>query len=322
MTRYLLPAFSAMTVALLLSACSNDNSGRAMGSLERDRLTLTAPVSETIAQVQVSEGQAVNRGDALLQLDSTKAQATVSQQQAILAQASARLAELQSGARAEERQQAGARVAGARAELLDATQQLQRARSLRDQNMAPQADVDSAKARRDNAAAQLTQAEQALLELRNGTRVEQLEQAAAAVDAARATLTSAQKSLADLTLSAPADAVVDILPWHSGDRVTAGSILVTLLSSRDPYARVYLPQNHLTALHKGSQVLVRIDGLEQPVTGTIRNIRAQPAFTPYYALNERDRAHLMYLTDIVFSGDALQQVTALPSGRTLEVLLP
>nr|MCH1932138.1 hemolysin D [Shewanella shenzhenensis] len=48
-----------------------------------------------------------------------------------------------------------------------------------------------------------------------------------------------------------------------------------------------------------------------------RHIRSQPAFTPFYALNERDRARLMYLTDIDLPSDL-----NLPAGVAVEVHLP
>tara|TARA_R110000868_G_scaffold34671_4_gene125063 strand:- start:2297 stop:3262 length:966 start_codon:yes stop_codon:yes gene_type:complete len=307
---------------LLLNGCSSDDSGRAMGTLERERLTLTAPASEIITDIRVHEGQVVRAGEVLLSLDSTHAEASVRVQQAQLDQANAYLSERTNGARQEELASAQARVEGANASLLEAQQQWQRATALRQQNLTGQADVDSATARRDSSSAALDQALQQQRELTNGTRPEQLAQARAAVATAQAQLDNARRSLQELTLQAPADSVVDILPWHRGDRISAGSILVTLLSRSTPYARVYLPQNRLTGLMPGSHVSVQIDGLAQPLDGVIRSIRSQPAFTPYYALNERDRAALMYLTDIVFEGEALQQIETLPSGRTLEVVLP
>ncbi len=115
----------------------------------------------------------------------------------------------------------------------------------------------------------------------------------------------------------PKAGVVDILPWKQGDRVPAGAQLVSLLAAVPCYARVYLPAAALTQLHQGDSVQVNIDGYEQAVIGTVRHIRSQPAFTPFYALNERDRARLMYLTDIDLPSDL-----NLPAGVAVEVHLP
>ncbi|WP_430462357.1 HlyD family secretion protein [Thalassolituus sp. LLYu03] len=321
-TRTLILVSLTAASGVLLSACGNSEAGRAMGTLERDRITLTSPASETVTSSPVHEGQSVRAGDLLLQLDPTRAQAALNAQQAQLQQAEARLAELQSGARPEERAAATAQVEGARAALTEASQQLTRAKALRAQNLTGQADVDAAVARRDSAAATLLQAQEQLAQLTNGTRAEQLAQAEAAVASARALTNSAAKSLSDLSLTAPVAGRVDALPWHTGDRINTGIVAVTLLADSEPYARVYLPANALTSLSAGQTVQVRVDGLDQPFTGTLTNIRSQPAFTPYFALNERDRAALMYLSEVRFTGNDASALRDIPTGRTLEVLHP
>lgn len=127
-----------------------------------------------------------------------------------------------------------------------------------------------------------------------------------------------QKALKDLSLVAARSAVVDTLPWRVGDRVAAGSQLIGLLAIEHPYVRVYLPATWLDRVKAGSQVKILVDGRAQPIAGTVRNIRSQPAYTPFYALNERDRARLMYLTDI----DIAPEGEDLPTGMALEVQLP
>jgi len=111
---------------------------------------------------------------------------------------------------------------------------------------------------------------------------------------------------------------VDTLPWRVGDRVAAGSQLIGLLAIEHPYVRVYLPATWLDRVKAGSQVKILVDGRTKPIAGTVRNIRSQPAYTPFYALNERDRARLMYLTDIDISPEGQD----LPTGMALEVQLP
>lgn len=304
--------------ALLLGGCKQDTRGVALGSLERDRISLTAPASEQISLVAVHEGQTVKAGDLLIQLDTTSAKARLQQRLAEQQQARAALAELSAGARSETIAAARARVSGAQASLTDTSQQLQRAESLFKSRMVGQADLDSARARKDAATASLNQYEDQLQELINGTRPEQITQAEAALNATSARLALEQKALDDLSIRAPVDATLDILPWHTGDRVSAGTLMVSLLANSAAYARVYLPHEKLAQLHPGSQVQVSIDGVEQVLTGTIRNIRSQSAFTPYFALNERDRARLMHLTDI----DLPEQAGQLPTGLSVAVKLP
>ncbi|MBO2556302.1 HlyD family efflux transporter periplasmic adaptor subunit [Shewanella algae] len=302
---------------LLLQACGDSGESRAMGTLERDRIQLSAPVAEQIADIHVAEGDKVEAGQLLLQLDSRSAAARVAQRRAELAEAGARLDELQQGARVEERRAARAAIEAATAAATEARLRYQRTRELFTAKVVGQAELDAAIAERDHTKALVEQANEQWLQLENGTRSEQLAQAEARVAAAAAALKAEEKALDDLSLRAPLASEVDILPWKRGDRVAQGTQLVALLALDKPYARVYLPQTAISKLSRGDKLEVWVDGVEQPLKGTVRNIRSQPAFTPFYALNERDRARLMYLTDIDVEG-----AESLPSGLALEVRLP
>ncbi|GAB1051273.1 HlyD family secretion protein [Shewanella algae] len=302
---------------LLLQACGDNGESRAMGTLERDRIQLSAPVAEQIADIHVVEGDKVEAGQLLLQLDSRSAAARVAQRRAELAEASARFDELQQGARVEERRAARAAIEAATAAATEARLRYQRTRELFVAKVVGQAELDAAIAERDHTKALVEQANEQWLQLENGTRSEQLAQAEARVAAAAAALKAEEKALDDLSLRAPLASEVDILPWKRGDRVAQGIQLVALLALDKPYARVYLPQTAISKLSRGDKLEVWVDGVEQPLKGTVRSIRSQPAFTPFYALNERDRARLMYLTDIDVEG-----AESLPSGLALEVRLP
>ncbi len=302
---------------LLLQACGDNGESRAMGTLERDRIQLSAPVAEQIADIHVAEGDKVEAGQLLLQLDSRSAAARVAQRRAELAEAGARLNELQQGARVEERRAARAAIEAVTAAATEARLRYQRTRELFVAKVVGQAELDAAIAERDHTKALVEQANEQWLQLENGTRSEQLAQAEARVAAAAAALKAEEKALDDLSLRAPLASEVDILPWKRGDRVAQGTQLVALLAQDKPYARVYLPQTAISKLSRGDKLEVWVDGVEQPLKGTVRNIRSQPAFTPFYALNERDRARLMYLTDIDVEG-----AESLPSGLALEVRLP
>ncbi|WP_345881814.1 HlyD family secretion protein [Shewanella algae] len=302
---------------LLLQACGDNGESRAMGTLERDRIQLSAPVAEQIADIHVAEGDKVEAGQLLLQLDSRSAAARVAQRRAELAEAGARLNELQQGARVEERRAARAAIEAATAAATEARLRYQRTRELFAAKVVGQAELDATIAERDHTKALVEQANEQWLQLENGTRSEQLVQAEARVAAAAAALKAEEKALDDLSLRAPLASEVDILPWKRGDRVAQGTQLVALLALDKPYARVYLPQTAISKLSRGDKLEVWVDGVEQPLKGTVRNIRSQPAFTPFYALNERDRARLMYLTDIDVEG-----AESLPSGLALEVRLP
>lgn len=68
-----------------------------------------------------------------------------------------------------------------------------------------------------------------------------------------------------------------------------GSPLAIVLAGKAPYARIYVPEPYRIKLKIGHKLVVHVDGLEKQLTGTLRWIATDPAFTPYYALNQENR---------------------------------
>jgi HlyD family secretion protein len=68
----------------------------------------------------------------------------------------------------------------------------------------------------------------------------------------------------------------------------------------------------------GDELVVRVDGLEKTITGRLRWIASEPAFTPYYALNQEERARLMYLAEVQLPDSEAH----LPNGVPAQVELP
>jgi len=97
-----------------------------------------------------------------------------------------------------------------------------------------------------------------------------------------------------------------------------GAPLAVLLAEGPPFARVYIPEPVRARVSVGDTLTIRVDGIDAAMTGTVRWISVEPAFTPYYALNREERSRLMYLAEIQLGEDA----AALPSGLPAQVELP
>lgn len=312
------PRFFLMVAGLLiLSGCSEDDGSIALGTLERDRVALTATAAEVVVDLPVAQGTKVTKGTILVRLDDTAQRAVVNRAKADVAKARAELTKLQNGAREEEIAEARAAVAGAKASLLEAETTFKRTQDLTTRGTSSQAQLDSAQASRDLAEAKLQSAQEQLRQLVNGARTEDLDIAQAGLEAAEASLASAEKTLEDLTIRASRDGTLNNLPWNLGERVTVGSPLAVLLAGDAPYARVYVPEPHRVAIKEGDVLSVRVDGLDQPLEGTVRWISSEPSFTPYYALNQSDRARLMYVAEVQLPDSAAD----LPDGVPAQVLL-
>jgi HlyD family secretion protein len=316
--RTLTVRYLIFVIFILLSACNEDAQHLALGTLERDRIAHTATVNEVIVGLPVKQGSQVKKGTILVKLDDTQQKAQISKAEAGVAQAEASLEKLRNGARVEEVAIARAKVAGAKAAVVETEANYIRSINLTKQKVISQAILDKALASRDASRANLLSAKEALRELTNGTREEDLRVAEAYLESAIATLASEKKRLADLTIIATRDGLLDNLPWNLGERVTTGSPLAIVLAGKAPFARIYVPEPYRIKMAVGDKLVVHVDGLKKPITGNLRWIASEPAFTPYYALNQQERSRLVYLAEVQLPDSHAN----LPNGVPAQVELP
>ncbi|MGS0676242.1 HlyD family secretion protein [Shewanella sp. 125m-1] len=301
-----------------LSACDSSEKHVALGSLERERIAHTATINEVVVGLPVAQGSAVRKGEVLVQLDDTFQKSQVLKAQADVDQAIANYDKLLKGAREEEIAAASANVAGAKATLLESEANYRRMQTMVKNNLASKANLDRALASRDSGIANLENAQEQLRELTSGTREEDIRFAKANLDAAKAMLAGEKKRLADLTIRATRDGILDNLPWNLGERVTQGSPLAILLAGKAPFARVYIPEPYRVKIKVDDNLLVYVDGIDEPIMGHVRWVSNEPAFTPYYALNQEERSRLMYLAEVQLPDSS----ALLPSGVPAQVEMP
>lgn len=311
-------ALGISLLSLALSGCLQDEPAQALGTLERDRVVLKATAAEIITNLPITEGSDVHQGDLLVQLDDVRQQVLVARAQAQVANATATLAKLQHGARVEDVASARAKVSGSKAQLTETQKSFERTEILVARKLTGQADLDRARAQRDSAQAVVETANEALRILTNGAREEDLQQAEAILAETRAVLALEQHNLQELSIRATRAGRLDQLPKYLGERANVGDALAILLAGDAPYARVYIPEPYRVKLRVGQKLNVSVDGVDKKISGTLRWISQDAAFTPYYALNSVDRARLVYLAEIQLPASAQE----LPSGLPAQVDLP
>lgn len=308
--------FVTIAILPLLSACdSSRDDHRVVGELASDRIELTAEVNEPIVEISAIEGQAVMAGQVLIRQDESRAKTRLADADAALASQQARLDELVRGPRRE-------RIAAARANLEGATQDLQfrqseltRITEVHARGLASPDVLDRAKAALDAATAnkKLRQAE--LQERLAGTTVEELAQAEQAVKQLVAKRDGVAVDLARHTLVAPVDGLADSRLFELGERPPQGQPVMILLGGKQPHARVFVPEDIRVHITAGTKALIFVDGIEAPIDGRVRWVSSEAAFTPYYALTERDRGRLSYVAKV----DLVTDDTRLPDGVPVEV---
>jgi HlyD family secretion protein len=315
-TRFL--ATAILLLAATVSGCDiADDPARVVGQLESDRIELVADAAEPIVQKAVAEGQAVTAGTLLLAQDTSRIAARLDEARAMLGQSRARLDELTRGPRQEQITAARASVAGAEREFDFRRIEYERAKRLHGKNLASQESVDRTMAALDAASAVLEVQEARLTELLEGTTVEELRQAESAVRQFEARLALLEVEERRLTTEAPADGIVDSILFEPGERPAAGQPMLVFLSGAQPYARVYIPEPMRLSVTAGTAARVHVDGLAEPINGRVRWVASEAAFTPYFALTERDRGRLSFAAKVDIEPDAA--LGRLPDGVPVEV---
>ncbi len=306
----------AAMMCALLCACQPQEPLSAYGTLERERILLTSPATEMVLAITATEGSRIKAGQPLLQLDSRLQQLKTDKAQAEVQRAEAALALLVHGNRAEQIAAAAARLQQAKVQQADSQRQLSRAKQMRQQGLSAQADLDTAEFALQRAKANQADLHQQWQEVQAGSRPEQIEQARFSLESAQQSLLAEQKLLADLSLVASRDGVLEDLPYHRGERVPQGAVLAVIAASDAPYARIYLPQTALATIQTGQKVQIQVDGLAVAIEGTVRKIASEASFTPYFALHQAERARLMYVTEI-----SLPANLTLPTGLPVQLIL-
>lgn len=301
-----------------LSGCNHSVVPLALGTLERDSVSLTATANEIIRALPIKEGQRVQRGDILVKLDSTRQQAILSKAKAEEAKANAFLLRLTNGERPEDIASAKAKQKRAGATLTGAQHHFLRTNKLVKQKLASMAELDNARALRDIAQENYNMYTELYLKLSKGERIENIQQAQASLASATAEVHLQQQILNDLTVRATRIGILESLPYNLGERVPINAIVASIQTDDFPYARVYVPEPYRVKLVAGMKFKIHVDGIRDVFEGSLRWIATDPAFTPYYALNEGERNRLVYLAEI----DLINKGENLPAGIPVQVEMP
>ena len=299
----------------LLAGCGDpDDENRVVGELASDRIELVAESNEPIVEILVEEGTEVSAGQPLVRQDPTRAKARLAEAEGAFRQAEARLAELVRGPRAEQIEAARANLFGAEQDLVFLRADYERVRKIAEQELASEGALDRAKAALDGGIALVERRRAELDERLAGTTVEELRQAEAALEQAEARRDAAALDLDRHEIRAPTDGIADTRLFELGERPNPGQPVMVLLAGPQAYARVFIPEHLRVLIRPGTRAEIFIDGLPEPVSGRVRWVATESAFTPYFALTERDRGRLSFVAKI----DIVDDIERLPDGVPLE----
>ena len=172
------------------------------------KIAVGAKVMGRVAWIGVEKGDMVQEGQVLVRLEDFEFRAQVNQARANLASAQARLDQLRTGSRPQEKMRDRAAVLQAEARLRTAEAEYQRTERLHREGVASKSELDRALSERDTAAALVEAAKQSSTMTDIGPRPEEIRAAEAEVQQMRAALEYAQTQMAATQIKAPVSGTV------------------------------------------------------------------------------------------------------------------
>ncbi len=275
------------------------------GNVDLRQVQLAFDAVGRIRDLAVREGERVRKGQVVARLDDQRLRDQAQRAVATLAAQRNVLARLRAGSRPQEIAQARAELQAARATLVNARVSWRRQRRLVDSGFLPRQDLDNATAALRGAQAAQERAAQALSLALQGPRRQDVAAAAALVEADRAALALAQRQLADATLRAPSDGVVENRILEVGD-MASPQVPVLTLALRDPlWVRAYVGEPDLGKVAPGMHAEVFSDSFPgRPFAAWIGFISPTAEFTPRQVETSQLRTELVYRMRVYVCGPA------------------
>ncbi len=274
------------------------------GSLEARTVEVGSLIGGRVARVLVDEGDRVQPGQLLIELEGDLLGLQILEQKAAIDEAQATLAKTTKGPRAEE-------VRRAEIDWQAAKTDRERFESLWKSGVTAKREFDTASVREANTLETLRQAQR-------GGRSEDRSAGRAAVARLEQRLAYLERQKKELGIVAPAAGVVETLDLRPGDLVNPNQAAVTLLEDGQLWVRVYVPEPDLGQVRVGQEMRISIDSFpERTFRGRVVEIRDQGEYTPRNLQTLDQRSDLVFGTKI-----EVEPAPELKAGMTAIAKLP
>jgi HlyD family secretion protein len=268
------------------------------GYAEADFVKVGPTQQGLVTAVRVARGDKVVQGASLFDQDDASDRASSEQIARQLAQAREQLANLQSGAKPTEIQQAEANIADQMAARDKIQADLTRNQALVKTGAATVQVVDQESADLRSAEAKIRALQAALAQLKAPMgREGEIAAQTSAVEAARAALEMAQWRLDQRHVASPVNGTVADVMARPGETLAAGAPVVSILPAENIFVRFFIPEPALSSVHKGDEVRLLCDGCPAALTATVSFIAPQAEFTPPVIYSESTRAKFVFLAE-------------------------
>jgi HlyD family secretion protein len=254
------------------------------GEADATRIDIAARVDGRVGRRPVERGDNVAAGQLLFQIDNPELVTKLHEAQAGLAVATAQLANVEAGTRAEVIAQRKAAVDSAAANLTLAERTYDRVKELAGSGNAPIQRLDETTNSLQVAQRSLDQAKSAYEAAVNGYTAEERGIARANVTKAEATIGTTKAQVDELVVSAPIAAQVYQIGAELGEYVSPGVPLLSLVDLNDVWLRFDLREDLAKGLKIGDSFQMRVPALgDRMITAQIKVIAAKGEYAGWRA---------------------------------------
>ena len=262
-----LPVAAVLLLALAATSCNSGRNSTVSGTIEVDDSHVGSRYGGRVEKIYAWEGYGLTNGQLIATLDAAELRAQRDH-------AAAQLAELVAGPRKEDIAAAKAQWEAQLASLDYARAEARRAEDLFAQKTMSAADRDQAVSLAASLEKSAAAAKSQYDLLLAGTRPEEIDQA-------RAQLAQIDAQLAEMSIHAPDNSVLEVLSVKVGDVLAPNQQVATLLLTNQIWVRVYVPEPWLGRITIGEKVGVRVDAFpDRNFSGQVIQIARDAEFTP------------------------------------------
>jgi HlyD family secretion protein len=293
------------------------------GNVEIRQIQLAFHATGRIQRLIVNEGDRVEGGQLVAEIDPARYEAAVAQVRARVAVSRKTLDRLLAGTRPEEIAAIRAKMEAAEAALWDAEHTNRRMQVLISRDSISKQQADNAEAAFKSALANRDAAREELTLAIKGPREEDIAAARAQLKAEEAALALAERELTDTKLYAPAPAVVRNRILEPGDMASMETPVYTLALTDPVWIRAYVSEPNLGKISPGMQAEVSTDSFPEKIyRGQIGYISPTAEFTPKEIQTTELRNKLVYQVRVYISNPEDQLRLGMPATVSISLTRP
>ena len=315
-----------LVVILVAAVCgwyrsSQEDAMVLYGNVDTDYVSLAFNGSERIEKLYKNTGDTVKKGELLAELNSEAIHLNIEKLEASIVAQEAVLSKLKNGSRPQEIGSANALARSAGATFQDAAMELERSEKLYAAGAVSKQQHDARVTAYKTAEAALHDAREKARLVEEGSRAEDIEQAAAQLESLKKELKLQEYYLSQTQLVAPEDSIVRSRLLQVGDMASQSRpvFILTPASCEALFIRAYIDEKNLGKIHLEEEVSIISDSFpDSPVTGHVSYISDTAEFTPKSVQTEELRTTLVYEIRILPNGNAEMLRKGMPVTIRLE----